>query len=50
MKKQKFEQPAPQPERATASFVPPRLTALGRIQDITQGSGSNPVTDGIFGS
>ena len=50
MKQQKREQPVPAPERPTASFVPPRLTVLGRIQDITLGTGTNPFNDGVFGS
>lgn len=50
MKEQKRQQPAPTPERTTASFVPPRLTSLGRIQDITLGTGTNPFSDGVFGS
>lgn len=36
-------------ERAPVPFVPPRLTPLGRVQDITLGTGST-FTDGFFGS
>ena len=50
MKQQKKEQPVPSAEPTAGSFVPPRLAVLGRIQDITMGTGSNPLTDGFFGS
>jgi hypothetical protein len=43
------EPTAPPRERAPVPFVPPKLTPLGRVQDITLGSGSN-FTDGFFGS
>ena len=50
MKQHKIEQPASAPDRTTGSFVPPRLTVLGRIQDITLGTGSQLFTDDFFGS
>ena len=44
------EPTAPAKEPAPVAFVPPRLTPLGRIHDITLGTGVITTTDGFFGS
>jgi hypothetical protein len=44
------EPAAPAKPRPPAPFVPPRLTPLGRVQDITLGTGLITTTDGFFGS
>lgn len=43
-------QPSPGRVENGKAFEPPRLTPLGKVGDLTQGTGSVTTTDGFFGS